>query len=54
MKQREQYIVREQTGMWDCETVTKPKNNSSPEQTGTAGKTRNTQMLEDVEEPVPT
>ena len=54
MKQREQYVVRETTGMWDHGTVTKPKNNSSPEQTGAAGKTRNTQMLEDVEEPMPT
>ena len=54
MKQREQYVVRETTGMWDHDTVTKPKNNSSPEQTGAAGKTRNTQMLEDVEEPMPT
>ena len=51
MKQREQYVVRETTGMWDYKTVTKPKDNSSPEQTGAAGKTRNTQMLEDVEEP---
>ena len=40
--------------MWDYETVTKPKDNSSPEQTGAASKTRNTQMLEDVEEPMPT
>ena len=54
MNQREQSVVRETTGMWDCETVTKPKENSSPEQTGAAGKTRNTQMLEDVEEPMPT
>ena len=56
MKQREQYVVRETTttGMWDYEIVTKPKDNSSPEQTGAAGKTRNTQMLEDVEEPRPT
>ena len=30
------------------------KNSSSPEQTGAAGRTRNTQMLEDVEEPMPT
>ena len=35
MKQREQYVVRETASMWDCETVTKPKDNSSPEQTGT-------------------
>ena len=54
MKQREQYVVRETTGMWNYDTVTKPKDNSSPEQTGAAGKTRNTQMLEDVEEPMPT
>ena len=56
MKQREQYVVRETTttGMWDYETVTKPTDNSSPEQTGAAGKIRNTQMLEDVEEPKPT
>ena len=56
MKQCEQFFVRETTttGMWDYETVTKPKDNSSPEQTGAAGKTRNTQMLEDVEEPMPT
>ena len=56
MKQSEQYVVRETTttGMWDYETVTKPKDTSSPEQTGAAGKTRNTQMLEDVEEPMPT
>ena len=53
MKQREQYAVRETTGMWDYETVTKPKDNSSPEQTGAAGNTRNTQMLEGVEEPMP-
>ena len=44
MKQREQHIVREPTGMRDCETVTKPKNSSSPEQTGAAGKARNTPM----------
>ena len=54
MKQREPYVVRETTGMWDYETVTKPKDNSSPEQTRSAGKTRNTQMLEDVEELMPT
>ena len=54
MKQREQLVVRETTGMWDYETVTKPKDNSCPQQTGAAGKTRNTQMLEDVEEPMPT
>ena len=56
MKQSEQYVVRETTttGMWDYETVTKPKVNSSPEQIGAAFKTRNTQMLEDVEEPMPT
>ena len=54
MKQREQNVVRETTGMWDYETVTKPKDNSSPEQTRSAGKTRNTQMLEDVEELMPT
>ena len=54
MKQREQDVVRETAGMWDYETVTKPKDTSSPEQTGVAGKTRNTQMLEDVEEPMPT
>ena len=54
MKQREQCVVREMTDMWDYETVIKPKDNSSPEQTGAAGKTRNTQMLEDVEEPMPT
>ena len=29
------------------------KNSSSPEQTGAAGKTRNTQMLEDVDELMP-
>ena len=34
--------------------VTKPKDNSSPEQAGAAGKSRNTQMLEDVEESMPT
>ena len=51
MRQREKYVVRETTGMWDYETVTKPKDNSSPEQTGAAGHTRNTQMLEGVEEP---
>ena len=53
MKQREQYVVRETTtiGMWDYETVTKPKDNSSPEQTGAVGETRNTEMLGDVEEP---
>ena len=45
MKQRERGIVREQSGM---------KDNSSPDQTGAEGKTRNTQMLEDVEEPMPT
>ena len=51
MKQREQYVVRETTatGMWDYEIVTKPKDNSSPEQTGAVGKTH-----EDVEEPMPT
>ena len=56
MKHREQYVVREttMTGMWDYGTVTMPKDNSSPEQTGAAGKTRNTHMLEDVEEPMPT
>ena len=56
MKQREQYVVRETTttSMWDYETVTKPKDTSSPEQTGAAGRTRNTQMLEDVEEATPT
>ena len=56
MKQREQYVVRETTtiGMWDHEMVTKPKDNSSQEQTGAACKTLNTQMLEDVEEPMPT
>ena len=45
MKQREQYKVREPTGIRDYETVTKPKNSSSPEQTGAAGKARNTLML---------
>ena len=56
MKQCERLVVRETTttGVWDCETVTKPKDNSSPKQIGAAGKTRNTQMLEDVEEPMPT
>ena len=51
MKQREQYVVRETTatGMWDYEIVTKPKDNSNPEQTGAVGKTH-----EDVEEPMPT
>ena len=55
MKQREQYVVRETTttGMWDFETVTKPNDNSSPEQTGAAGKPRNTQMMKDVEESIP-
>ena len=55
MKQCEQY-VRETTttGMWDCETVTKPKDTSSLELTGAAGRTRNTLLLEDVEEPMPT
>ena len=55
MKQCEQHVVQETTttGMGDYETVTKPKDNSSPEQTGAAGKTRNTQVLEDVEEPMP-
>ena len=40
MKQSEQYVVRQTTttGMWDNEKVTKPKDNSSPEQTGAAGK----------------
>ena len=56
MKQCEQYVVRETTttGMWDYETVAKPKDTSSPEQTGVMGRTRNAQMLEDVEEPMPT
>ena len=56
MKQREQYVVRETTttDLWDYEIVTKPKDNLSPERTGAAGKTRKTQMLEDVEEPMPT
>ena len=51
MKQCEQHVVQETTttGMVDYETVTKPKDNSSPEQTGAAGKTRNTQVLQDVE-----
>ena len=47
-------FARETTGMWDHETVTKPEEYSSPEQTGAADKTSNTQMLEDVEEPMPT
>ena len=38
MKQPEQHVVGETTVMWDNETVTKPKDNSSPEQTGAAGK----------------
>ena len=44
MKQCEQYVVRETTttGVWDYEIATMPKDNSSPEQTGVAGKTRNT------------
>ena len=56
MKQCEQHVVRETTttGMWDYETVTKPKDTSIPEQTGAVGRTSNTQMLEDVEEPMPT
>ena len=54
MEQSEQCVVRETTAMWDHETVTMPKDTSSPEQAGAAGKTRNTQMLEDVEEPMPT
>ena len=54
MNHSEQCVVRETTGMWDYETFTKPKDNSSPERTGAAGKTRNTQMLEDIEEPMPT
>ena len=49
MKQREQYVVRETTGMWDYETVTKPKDNSSPEQTGAAGKTCNAQYEPNAE-----
>ena len=55
MKQSEQYVVRETTttSMWNYETVAKPKDSPSPEQTGGASKTRNTQMLEDVEEPMP-
>ena len=54
MKQHEQKIVREPTGRRDYETVTKPKDNSSPQQTGAAVETRNTQMLEDVKEPMST
>ena len=52
----EQFVVRETTttGMWDYETVTKPKDTSSPEQTGAVGRIRITEMLEDVEEPMPT
>ena len=44
MKQSAQYVVRETTttGMWDYETVTKPKDSSSPEQTGASGKPRHT------------
>ena len=45
---------RQRRAWWDSGIVTKPKDNSSPEQTGVAGKTRKTQMLEDVEEPMPT
>ena len=54
MIQREQYVVGVTIGMWNFATVTKPKDKSSPEQTGAVGKTRNTQMLEDVEEPMAT
>ena len=55
MTQREQHVVQETTttDMGDYETVTKPKDNSSPKQTGAADKTSNTQMLEDVQEPMP-
>ena len=46
-------LCKKRQRLGDCETVTKPKDNSSPEQTGAAGKTHNTQVLEDVEEPMP-
>ena len=47
MKQCEQHVVQEST-------TTGMEDKSRPEQTGAAGKTRITQRLEDVEEPMPT